>query len=170
MIKRVVFLIVVAASLFALVMLFSYDVIKLRWVSFMAIQPSFKPMEQPLPVAVDSIPIEGAAYTMASGVPVNPVPADDVSIKRGTELYKINCIPCHGVEGKGDGVIGTFFKYKPADLTSYVVQQNGDGALFLVISNGVEGRMPPLNENFNVHERWDLVNYIRTLAETSPAP
>jgi mono/diheme cytochrome c family protein len=170
MIKRVAFLLVVAASLLALVMLFSYDIIKLRWVTFMAIQPSFKPMEHPLPVAADSIPIEGAAYTLGTGVPVNPVPADDVSISRGTELYKINCVPCHGAKGKGDGVIGTFFKYKPADLTSFDVQQNGDGALFLVISNGVEGRMPPLNENFNVRERWDLVNYIRTLGNPVPAP
>ncbi len=170
MIKRVAFLLVVAASLLALVMLFSYDIIKLRWVSFMAIQPSFKPMEHPLPVAEDSIPIEGAAYTLAMGVPVNPVPADDVSISRGTELYKINCVPCHGSKGKGDGVIGTFFKYKPADLTSFDVQQNGDGALFLVISNGVEGRMPPLNENFIVRERWDLVNFIRTLGNPVPAP
>jgi hypothetical protein len=79
-------------------------------------------------------------------------------------------VPCHGAKGKGDGVIGTFFKFKPADLTSFDVQQNGDGALILVISNGVEGRMPPLNENFNVRERWDLVNFIRTLGNPSPAP
>jgi hypothetical protein len=50
------------------------------------------------------------------------------------------------------------------------VQQNSDGALFLVISNGVAGRMPALNENFSVHERWDLVNFIRTLTITSPTP
>src|SRR4030042_1725128 len=84
--------------------------------------------------------------------------------------YKINCVPCHGEKGKGDGVIGTFFKFKPADLTSFDVQQNSDGALFLVVSNGVEGRMPPLNENFNVRERWDVVNFIHTLKQESPAP
>lgn len=170
MIKQLVFLVLVAAAALGLVMLFTYDIIKIDWVSFMEIQPSFKPMENPLPVPTNSIPIEGAAYTLDTGVPVNPVTADDVSILRGAELYKINCVPCHGAEGKGDGVIGTFFKFKPADLTSYEVQQNGDGALFLVISNGVEGRMPPLNENFYVRERWDLVNYIRTLAASNPAP
>ncbi len=170
MIKRVAFLVIVAASLLGLVMLFSYDIIKLHWITFMSIQPSFKPMEHPLPVAEDSIPIEGAAYTLAIGVPVNPVATDDVSIQRGTELYAVNCVPCHGAKGEGDGVIGTFFKFKPADLTSFGVQQNSDGALFLVISNGVEGRMPPLNENFSVHERWDVVNYIRTLVAPNPAP
>lgn len=170
MIKQLAILALVAVVAVGVVLLFTYDIIKIDWVSFMEIQPSFKPMENPLPVATSSIPIEGAAYSLDTGVPVNPVPADDVSIQRGTELYKINCVPCHGTKGKGDGVIGTFFKFKPADLTSFQVQQNGDGALFLVISNGIEGRMPPLNENLSVRERWDLVNYIRTLSESSPAP
>jgi mono/diheme cytochrome c family protein len=151
-------------------MLFTYNIIPLHWITFMTIQPSFKPMEHPLPVPAESIPVEGAAYTLAMGVPVSPVRADDVSISRGAELYRINCVPCHGAEGKGDGVIGTFFKFKPANLTTYEVQQNSDGALFLVISNGVAGRMPALNENFSVRERWDLVNFIRTLAVANAAP
>jgi hypothetical protein len=33
----------------------------------------------------------------------------------------------------------------------------------LTISNGLEGRMPALNENLTVSERWDVVNYVRTL-------
>ena len=170
MIKQLVFLILVAAAVLGLVMLFTYNIIPIHWITFMTIQPSFKAMEQPLPVPAESIPIEGAAYTLAMGVPSNPVSADDVSIQRGTELFKINCVQCHGTNGKGYGVIGTFFKFKPADLTLYEVQQNSDGALFLVISNGVAGRMPALNENFNVRERWDLVNFMRTLASASQAP
>lgn len=170
MIKRLLYLLLVAVSVVGFVMLFTYDIIKIDWVSFMEIQPSFEPMEHPLPVAVDSIPIEGAAYTAGAGAPVNPVSPDEVSIQRGAELYRINCVPCHGEKGKGDGVIGTFFEFKPADLTSFGVQQNSDGALFLIISNGVEGRMPPLNENLNVRERWDVVNFIRTFQSTSSGP
>jgi mono/diheme cytochrome c family protein len=170
MIKKLIYLLLVAAAALGLVMLFTYDIIKIDWVSFMEIQPSFKPMEHPLPVAVDSIPIEGAAYTVGLGVPVNPVSADDVSRQRGAELFSINCVPCHGKQGKGDGVIGNFFKFKPANLTTYEVQQNSDGALFFIISNGVAGRMPALNENLFVRERWDVVNFIRTLGVASPAP
>jgi hypothetical protein len=44
-----------------------------------------------------------------------------------------------------------------------VVQAKSDGSIFLTISNGVEGKMPPLNENLLVTDRWDLVNFIRTL-------
>lgn len=168
MIRQVLYLILVAAAILGLVSLFTYDIIKIDWVSFMEIQASFEPMEHPLPVPAKSIPIEGAAYTLAMGVPVNPVNADEVSIQRGAELFRINCVPCHGAKGEGNGVIGNFFKFKPANLTSPEVQQNSDGALFLVISNGVAGRMPPLNENFYVRERWDLVNFIRTFAISTP--
>ncbi len=170
MIKQLVILFLVVAALLGMVMLFTYNLIPLHWITFMTIQPSFKPMEDPLPVPADSIPVEGQVYNLVTGVPSNPITADDVSIQRGAELYKVNCVPCHGAKAKGDGVIGTFFKFKPADLTSYEVQQNSDGALFLVITNGVAGRMPPLNENFNVRERWDLVNFLRTVASTGTAP
>lgn len=170
MIKQLVFLFLVVAAVLGVVMLFTYDIINIHWITFMTLQPSFKPMEDPLPVPAESIPIEGAAYTIGMGVPANPVSKDDVSIQRGAELYKINCVPCHGGKGRGDGVIGTFFKYKPANLTSFEVQQNSDGAIFLFITNGVAGRMPALNENFSVRERWDLVNFLRTLMAASPTP
>lgn len=170
MIKRLVYLVIVAAALVGLVSLFTYDIIKIDWISFMEIQSSYKPMEHPLPVPADSIPVDGAVYTLGMGVVVNPVTADDVSIGRGAELFRINCVPCHGKGGKGDGVVGNFFKFKPADLTSFDVQKISDEAIFLIISNGVAGRMPPLNENFNPRERWDLVNFIRTLSTPATSP
>lgn len=165
MIKRLLILLAAVALLSAGLLLFSYDVIKIDWISFMEIQPSYKPMEAPLPVPASSIPVEGAAYIPGMGAPANPVPADDVSVARGTQLFQINCVICHGQQGKGDGVIGTFFTNKPADLTGDKVQTLSDGAIFVVISNGVPERMPALNENLTVRDRWDVVNYLRTLKE-----
>src|SRR5512134_383829 len=46
--------------LLGIMMLFTYDIIKIDWVSFMEIQPSYKQMEDPRPVPERSIPIEGA--------------------------------------------------------------------------------------------------------------
>jgi mono/diheme cytochrome c family protein len=43
------------------------------------------------------------------------------------------------------------------------VQFLSDGAIFMTITNGKEGRMPALNENLTVRERWDVVNFVRTL-------
>jgi mono/diheme cytochrome c family protein len=96
--------------------------------------------------------------------PENPVEADEASITRGGQLYAIHCQMCHGQTAEGNGPIAPFLlKTKPANLTSPVVQSKSDGSIFLTITNGVDGKMPPLNENLTVPERWDLVNYLRTV-------
>jgi mono/diheme cytochrome c family protein len=143
--------------------MFAYDVIKINWITFMQVQPNFQPMEDPLQVMTDTIPIEGEAYSLLLGVPTNPVTADQPSIERGTELYAINCILCHGTGGKGDGQVASHLKNKPFDLTSFPIHSLTDGGIFFVISTGVPEKMPALNENLTVRERWDIVNYVRTL-------
>jgi mono/diheme cytochrome c family protein len=163
MIKRLIILLGVAVVVLGILMLFTYDTIKIDWNSFMKIQPSYKAMRDPLPVPPNSIPVEGAAFVPGMGAPVNPVLSDKISLARGEQFFKVNCIYCHGPLGLGNGVIGTFFKFKPANLTAPAVQNRSDGAIFLIISGGVAGRMPPLNENLLVRDRWDTVNYVRTL-------
>jgi len=148
---------------FAVLSLFTFDVIKIDWVTFMEIQPAYKPMENPLAVPARSIPVEGPLSIPNMGAPENPVTADEVSIARGRELFMINCQMCHGEGGQGNGPIAANIVNKPANLTLDVTQSKSDGSLFLTISNGVLGRMPPMNENLTVRDRWDLVNFIRTL-------
>jgi mono/diheme cytochrome c family protein len=161
--KQLVNVFAVLAIIAGVLMIFSYDVIKIQWVSFMGIQPSYGTQEKPLPVPALSIPVEGAAYIPGNGAPTNPVAADEASLARGAQLFQIHCLACHGAAGKGTGTIAAFLiKKKPADLTSEAIQSKSDGTIFLTISNGF-GFMPPLNENFTVRERWDLVNFVRTL-------
>jgi mono/diheme cytochrome c family protein len=161
--KQLAVVFAVLGLLLAGLMLFAYDVIKLDWIVFMEIQPSFASQEAPRPVPARSIPVEGAAYVPGAGAPKNPVPADGTSIARGAQLFTIHCQMCHGSGGQGNGTIAAFLvTKKPTDLTSDLVQGREDGAIFLTISNGF-GMMPPLNENFTVRERWDLVNFVRTL-------
>lgn len=163
-IRRLALLFVAAAAAFGVILLFSYDVIKIDWPSFMEIQPSYRQMENPLPPPAQSIPIEGPISISGMGAPTNPTTPDDASLARGKELFTINCLQCHGETGEGNGPIAPFLiNFKPANLTSPVVQSKSDGSIFLTISNGLEGRMPPLNENLTVSERWDVVNYVRTL-------
>lgn len=151
--------------LFGILLLFTYDIIKIDWPSFMEIQPSYKQMDDPLPPPPNSIPIEGPISIPGMGAPENPTMADDASIQRGAELFAINCQMCHGIAGQGNGPVAPFLiTFKPANLTSDLVQSKSDGSIFLTISNGLEGRMPPLNENLTVPERWDVVNFVRTLA------
>ena len=165
MIKRALILLAAVVILIAIVELFAYDVLKIDFISFMEIQPSYRPMEKPLPVPAQSVPIEGPAYIAGLGAPDNPVEADDTSIERGRLLFSINCSHCHGPSGEGNGPIAPFLvNKKPANLQSEAVQAKSDGTLFLTISNGIPEAMPALNENLNFRERWDVVNYLRTLA------
>jgi mono/diheme cytochrome c family protein len=119
--------------------------------------------EKPLPVPARSIPVEGPAFIPNMGAPENPVEADDVSISRGKTLFTINCAMCHGETGEGNGPVSGLIENKPANLTSIITQSKTDGALFTTITNGVDGRMPSMVENLTVRDRWDVINYIRTL-------
>ena len=84
LLRQLVVVFAVLAVLGGIVLLFSYDVIKLDWISFMEIQPSYRPMEDPRPVPVRSIPIEGAVYIPNSQtLPANPIKANDASLTRG---------------------------------------------------------------------------------------
>lgn len=155
---------VVLGVIGGIILLFTFDIIKIEWISFMEVQPSYRQMENPLPVPARSIPIEGAVIIPGMGAPENPMPGDEASIVRGQELFAIHCQMCHGQTGEGTGPIAAFLiKFKPANLTTDVVQSKSDGSIFMTITNGLEGRMPPLNENLTVSERWDVVNYVRTL-------
>ena len=148
----------------AVTLLFTYDIIKIEWISFMEIQPSYRQMENPLPVPARSIPVEGPISIPGMPPPENPVEADDASITRGANLYEIHCQMCHGATAEGNGPVAPFLANRPANLTSPVVQSKSDGSIFLTITHGIEGKMPPLNENLVVPERWDLVNFVRTLS------
>ncbi len=164
LLKQLFWVFLVLGILFGVMELFLYDVIKIDWVGFMEIQPAYRPMEDPLHPPERSIPIEGPIAIPGMGAPDNPTLADEASIARGKELYTINCQMCHGATGIGNGPVAPYLvNFKPANLTSELVQSKSDGSIFLTISNGLEGRMPALNENLTVSERWDVVNFLRTL-------
>lgn len=164
MIKRVAIILITLTVLAAIIGLFAYDVLKIDFIGFMEIQPSYRPMEDPLPIPSGSIPVEGVAYVPGLGAPENPIESDEVSVERGRILYEINCAQCHGVTGEGNGPVAPFLvNKKPANLLLEATQQKSDGTLFLTISNGVPEAMPALNENLTVRERWDIVNFLRVL-------
>jgi mono/diheme cytochrome c family protein len=47
----------------------------------------------------------------------NPLPMSREVIDDGRVLYETHCMTCHGVSGKGDGVIASTLPVKPANLT-----------------------------------------------------
>ncbi len=98
--------------------------------------------------------------------PANPVTPSSSSIQEGQAIYQANCLACHGPQGRGDGPIGLTLNPRPADLTQHAVPGvHTDGQLFLWISNGYPNSvMPGFSDKLSETDRWNLVNFIRTLA------
>jgi len=100
---------------------------------------------------------------------VNPVPPNSQSVAEGKVVFTQYCVPCHGTDGKGDGPVGVTLNPHPADLTLHGVPGiHTDAQLFDWISNGLPGtRMPAWKTIISDTDRWNLVNYIRVLAQPS---
>lgn len=164
-IRRVLITLLILATPFIVGLLATYEKIRVDFPSFMEDQPSVKAQEGPRRLPADrAIPFFGAP-AVGDQVPFNPVPADSVSLQRGAVLYSMHCALCHGEAGLGDGPIVEFWREdvkQPADLTETRFATQPDGALYLTITQGF-GAMPALAENLTPRERWDVINYVRSL-------
>ena len=92
----------------------------------------------------------------------NPVPGGAKTLEAGKKLAQINCVTCHGPDGKGTGPAAAALNPKPADWTSKKIQDESDGELFWKISNG-RGAMPAWKATLSENERWTMVHYVRSL-------
>lgn len=101
----------------------------------------------------------------------NPTPATAESIERGKTLYmeqsKGNCIFCHGETGAGNEANLAKLRRKPADLTNKErMTSMTDGEVYWKITKGIQGIMPAGERKMKTEaERWDVVNYVRSLAK-----
>ncbi len=57
----------------------------------------------------------------------------------GKETYVRYCGACHGPDGKGDGVAGTFMRPKPIDLTQIAKKNKGEFP-FMRVMETIDGR------------------------------
>jgi mono/diheme cytochrome c family protein len=147
---------------FVVVLLFTYEIIKIPHTTDMADQPSVGYQEGPRILPPDgAVPVTGLSV-IAEEFPINPVVADEVSLQRGKILYDIHCEVCHGSQGHGDGPLAGFFDRTPENLTGPQITAEFDGSVYLTIVQGF-GQMLSLAEDLTPRERWDVVNYVRTL-------
>ena len=95
----------------------------------------------------------------------NPVKPTPDSIRRGAQAYNRACRHCHGRTGLGDGPLAPK-NPSPANLTDDKWEYgSSDGEIFTIISNGVGGNseMKGQRSELTVTERWNIVNYLRTI-------
>lgn len=92
----------------------------------------------------------------------NPLKGNADATTAGKKLYATYCVVCHGDKGKGDGIAAAGLNPRPADHTSAKVQSQTDGAIFWKLTNG----RPPMAsyaKTLTVTQRWQVINYMRTL-------
>jgi len=91
--------------------------------------------------------------------------------KAGKTKYDTNCGGCHGATGKGDGPAAAALNPKPQDHTNGKVMNGlADKYLFDIIKDGGKAVqkaavMPAASKKLTDQDIWDMVAYIRSLAD-----
>lgn len=91
-----------------------------------------------------------------------PMPVDEPMLRRGQERYRIYCSPCHGLLGRGDGIIVRRGYKQPPSFHDDRLRAQAAGYFFDVISHGF-GVMPDYATQIAVTDRWAVVAYLRAL-------
>ena len=99
----------------------------------------------------------GAAFV--ARVPMAVTPA---FVQRGRQRFEIYCAPCHGVAGRGDGIVVRRGFRVPTSFHVDRLRAQPDGYYYDVITSGF-GAMPDYAAQIPVPDRWAIVAYLRAL-------
>jgi mono/diheme cytochrome c family protein len=132
-------------------------------VLFVALAQQDQAPPKSAPPADHKVPAEAARQ-------VNPVKPTPESIANGKKMYGFDCAMCHGENGDGKGELAGDLKTKVPDLTDPATLKDvTDGEMFYFIKNG-KGEMPPEGDRVKAPEVWNIVNYVRSLADKKEEP
>jgi mono/diheme cytochrome c family protein len=127
--------------------------------------PKLPTMRAPAP---GSVPIDGGDLPVTlldvDAKLSNPTPINAVSIARGQVTFGNMCSPCHGLAGRGDGPVGKLFPFvlPLAGSKAQHAMTLSDATIYAIIRQG-RGLMPSYGSRVNPAERWDVINYVRSL-------
>ncbi len=90
-------------------------------------------------------------------------------IAEADEHFVEHCGMCHGIDGRGDTLIGKNLYPKVPDMSAADTQQLNAGELYYIIYNGIRlTGMPAWGSEDKPEAIWDLVSLIRRLPKLSP--
>lgn len=108
-------------------------------------------------------------YDRAGATIKNPLLSTDENKDAGKKLYAIHCVNCHGETGDGAGNLITLadgsdgpYTAVPPNYKTRLTEIN-DGNIFYSVSYG-KGMMGGYGYSLNVKERWQVIQYIKSLA------
>jgi mono/diheme cytochrome c family protein len=136
----------------------------------MANQPRLKPYEVPYGGQIDW-PLEPVPNTVArddSRQAPSPPPVTMALLERGQQRFDINCSPCHGRTGEGDGMIVQRGFPRPPSYFSERLRDAPNQHFYDVITHGY-GAMYPYADRVEPADRWAIIAYIRALQASASA-
>ncbi len=129
------------------------------------------------PPATRGIPTEARATVQAwldggtpYGEPTRPRPAVDRGLRTlGAEVYRLRCIPCHGVNGNGRGIHASRLSVPARDFTKGVYELRStptgtlptDLDLFRTIGRGIHGSAMIPWSWLGEAERWAVIEHVK---------
>lgn len=90
-------------------------------------------------------------------------------LQRGRVHYDVNCSPCHGFDGAGDGMVVRRGFPRPPSFHERRLREAPDVHYWSVMTNGL-GLMYPYADRVTPQERWEIAAYIRALQLSQAAP
>jgi mono/diheme cytochrome c family protein len=133
-----------------------------RWIILMLLLGIFGAAAIAIVLSVTSWHVPAAARKLK-----NPVPPTQDAVDNGMFNYMNHCKNCHGENGDGNGPRAANLSVKPTNFTdANLMGEHTDGELFYQITHG-RSPMPPFQGKLTDTERWELVDYIRSLAKAS---
>jgi len=91
-----------------------------------------------------------------------PFPVTLEVLRRGRQRYEIFCTPCHGLTGRGNGMVVERGYKAPPSFHIDRLRNERPGYYFDVITRGF-GAMPDYAAQVPVRDRWAIVAYVRAL-------
>jgi len=139
------------------------------------LNPNMDMQPKSLPQSESKFFVDGSAMRMppegvvarGKSVVEKPMHFTEQQLEYGKERFDIFCSRCHGLDGKGKGIVIEKGFLPPPDFHSDKVKKFSDEYIYNVITNGVRN-MPSHAAQIPPKDRWLIVNHVREL-QNSPA-
>jgi mono/diheme cytochrome c family protein len=113
------------------------------------------------------------AGTVPRTDPARPAPQPETIsrdlLDRGRQRYGVFCTPCHGQDGRGQGMIVARGFPHAGDLTAEPLRRASAAELYDAISNGRKA-MFGMAQMIPSADRWAIVAYLRALQLSQDVP
>lgn len=117
--------------------------------------------------ATYDLPKTNEGYEAASSL-VNPIQATVYNVAEGKRLFNINCTPCHGEDGQGNGTIVADGKYPKVPAYADRLPTINDGKAFYSIKYG-RNLMGAYGTVLSPSQIWQVIHYINTFKTSTAA-